>query len=349
MHIEETLKRLSKHNLNAKISKCEFFKPSLTFLGHIVSRDGVRVCSDKVTAVREFPVPTNVKELRSFLGLSNFYRRFIQGFSRITAVLTKLLQKNVEYKWTEECQSAFQQLKEKLTEAPVLAFPDYELKFILTTDACDSGIGGVLSQIVEGVEKPVQFLSRTLNHTERKYATTHKECLAIIWCIEECRHYLIGNKFTIRTDHNALKWLMSVKDRNAQLMRWALMLLEYEFEIVHVKGKTNVVADALSRAPINMIATVIEEQKQMKENSKDESKVTEADMISGDKLELIKQMQTQDEELMPIILYLIDGSLPEDGKQAESLLHKTMNKYVLIGGVLYHLWQQSNSISHPRL
>jgi transposase InsO family protein len=349
MHIEEILKRLSKHNLNAKISKCEFFEPSLTFLGHIVSRDGVRVCSDKVTAVREFPVPTNVKELRSFLGLSNFYRRFIQGFSKITAVLTRLLQKNVEYKWTEDCQSAFQQLKEKLTEAPVLAFPDYKLKFILTTDACDSGIGGVLSQCIEGVEKPVQFLSRTLNHTERKYATTHKECLAIIWCIEECRHYLIGNRFTIRTDHNALKWLMSVKDHNAQLMRWALMLLEYEFEIIHVKGKTNVVADALSRAPINLISTVIEEQKLMEKVSEDESKITEADMISGDKIELIKQMQTQDEELMPIILYLIDGSLPENGKQAESLVHKTMNKYVLIGGVLYHLWQQSSSITHPRL
>src|SRR3954469_18552878 len=128
--------------------------------------------------------------------------------------------------------------------------------------------------------------------------------------------YLICNKFTIRTDHNALKWLMSVKDHNAQLMRWALMLLEYEFDIVHVKGKTDVVADALSRAPINMIATVIEEQKQMKEDSEDESKVTETDMISGDKLELIKQMQAQDEELMPIILYLIDGSLSEDGKQA---------------------------------
>jgi transposase InsO family protein len=348
-HIEEILKRLSKHNLNAKLSKCEFFKPSLTFLGHIVSSDGIKVCSDKVTAVREFPVPTNVKELRSFLGLSNFYRRFIQGFSKITAVLTRLLQKNVEYKWTEECQSAFQQLKDRLTEAPVLAFPDYKLKFILTTDACDSGIGGVLSQCVEGVEKPLQFLSRTLNHTERKYATTHKECLAIVWCIEECRHYLIGNKFTIRTDHNALKWLMSVKDHNAQLMRWALMLLEYEFEIVHVKGKTNVVADALSRAPINLIATVNEEQKQKQMDSEDGSKITEVDIISGDKLELIKQMQTQDEELMPIILYLIDGSLPGDGKEAESLLHKTMNKYVLIDGVLYHLWQQSNSTTHPRL
>ena len=239
-------------------------------------------------------------------------------------------------------------MKERLTETPVLAFPDYKLKFILTTDACDSGIGGVLSQCVEGVEKPVQFLSRTLNHTERKYATTHKECLAIIWCIEECRHYLIGNKFTIRTDHNALKWLMSVKDHSAQLMRWALMLLEYEFEIVHVKGKTNVVADALSRAPINIIATV-KEQKQIQMDSEDELKRTEFDLISGDKLELIKQMQTQDEELMPIILYLIDGSLPGDGKEAESLLHKTLNKYVLIEGVLYHLWQQSNSISHPRL
>ena len=229
----------------------------------------------------------------------------------------------------------------------MLAFPDYKLKFILTTDACDSGIGGVLSQCIEGVEKPVQFLSRTLNHTERKYATTHKECLAIIWCIEECRHYLIGNRFTIRTDHNALKWLMSVKDHNAQLMRWALMLLEYDFEIVHVKGKTNVVADALSRAPINLIATVIEEQKQI--DAGEASTLLGADDTAGDKIELIKQMQNQDEELLPIIFYLVDGILPEDGKQAESLLHKTMNKYVLIGGALYHLWQQSNSTSYPRL
>jgi transposase InsO family protein len=350
-HIEEILKRLSKHNLNAKISKCEFFKPSLTFLGHIVSRDGVSVCPNKVTAVKEFPVPTNVKELRSFLGLSNFYRRFIEGYSKITSVLTKLLQKNVDYKWTAECQSAFDSLKEKLTQAPVLAFADYSLQFTLTTDACDSGIGGVISQCFNGVEKPVQFLSRTLNHAERKYATTHKECLSIVWCIEECRHYLLGNKFIIRTDHNALKWLMNVKDHNAQLMRWALMLMEYKFEIQHVKGKTNVVADALSRAPvINMVATVRDKRKQ-EEKDQNESALEsdEVDMIAGNKLEVIKEMQLQDDDLLPVIMYLTDGTLPEDGKKAESIVHKTLNKYALIDDVLYHLWQQTNGITHPRL
>ena len=209
-HIELILKCLARHNLNAKIKKCEFFKTSLTFLGHIVSRDGISVCPDKVTAVKEFPVPISMKELRSFLGLANYYRRFIKDYSKITCVLTRLLQKNVEYKWTAECQSAFDELKERLTQAPVLAFADYSLQFILTTDASDSGIGGVLSQCFDNVEKPVMFLSRTLNQHEKNYATTHKECLAIVWCIKQCEHYLMANTFIVRTDHNALKWLMSV-------------------------------------------------------------------------------------------------------------------------------------------
>jgi hypothetical protein len=328
-HIESILKSLSKHNLNAKMNKCEFFKTSLTFLGHIVSRDGISVCPDKVTAVKEFPAPNNVKELRSFLGLANYYRKFIESYSKTTSVLTKLLQKNVEYNWTTECQSAFDELKEKLTQAPVLAFADYNFQFILTTDACDSGIGGVLSQSFEGVEKPVLFLSRTLNEHEKNYATTHKECLAIVWCIKQCNHYLLGNKFIIRTDHNALKWLMSVKDHNGKLMRWALTLMEFDFEIQHVKGKTNVVADALSRAPVNMIATENEEKKEQTQPA-DVVPTAGDDTIAGDKLELVKRMQSQDEELVLIILYLTDGTLPDNGKQAESLVHKTLNKYVLI-------------------
>jgi RNase H-like domain found in reverse transcriptase len=145
-----------------------------------VTREGVRVCEDKVKAVREFPVPKTIKQLRSFLGLSNFYRRFIEGYSSFTSVMTKLLQKNVEFVWTEECQIVFDQLKDKLTSAPVLAFANFELPFILTTDASDSGIGGVLSQIDKQEERPVAFLSRTLSGSERHYATTHKECLSIV-------------------------------------------------------------------------------------------------------------------------------------------------------------------------
>jgi len=341
-HIESILNSLVKHNLNAKINKCEFFKTSLTFLGHIVSRSGISVCPDKVRAVREFPVPQNMKELRSFLGLGNYYRRFILDYSRTTSVLTRLLQKNVNYEWTEECQLAFDELKEKLTQAPVLAFPDYALQFILTTDACDSGIGGVLSQSFDGVEKPVVYLSRTLNEHEKNYATTHKECLAIVWCIKQCEHYLLGKKFIIRTDHNALKWLMSVKDHNGKLMRWALTLMEFEFEIQHVKGKTNFVADALSRAPVNIVVTV---NKERKENDKEDA----VEVPEGDRLDHIKQIQLEDDELTPIIHYLIDGTLPEDEKQAETIARKTLNKYAMIDGTLYHLWQQSNSFTHPRL
>lgn len=347
MHIESILKCLARHNLNAKINKCEFFKTSLTFLGHIVSRDGISVCPDKVAAVKKFPAPTNMKELRSFLGLANYYRRFIKDYSKITCVLTRLLQKNVEYKWTAECQSAFDELKDRLTQAPVLAFADYSLQFILTTDACESGIGGVLSQCFDTVEKPVMFLSRTLNQHEKNYATTHKECLAIVWCIKQCEHYLMANKFIVRTDHNALKWLMNVKDHNGRLMRWALTLMEYDFEIQHVKGKTNFVADALSRAPVNMVVTVNEEKKS---GDAENSLTSEtAELIAGHKLDVIRQMQLEDEELIPIILYLTDGTLPEDGKHAESLVHKTLNKYVLVDGVLYHLWQQSNALTHPRV
>ncbi len=200
---------------------------------------------------------------------------------------------------------------------PVLASADFSNEFILTTDASDYGIGGVLSQIFDNnVERPIQYLSRTLSHHEKNYATTHKEALAIVWCVEQCRHYLMGSKFIIRTDHNALKWLMTVKDQNSKLMRWALSLMEYEFEIKHIKGKTNVVADALSRAPLEISINVVTRSKNktnliMEESIQHRQMCDEPIIINEDKLKIVKQMQWEDEELVPIMLYLTDKTLPD--------------------------------------
>ena len=243
-----------------------------------------------------------------------------------------------------------------MINAPILAVADYNREFILTTDAKDYGIGGVLSQIFDNnIEKPVQYLSRTLNVHEKKYAPTHKEALAIVWCVEQCKHYLMGNKFQIRTDHSALKWLMSAKDQDSKLMRWALTLMEYDYEVIHIKGKSNVVADALSRAPLDITINVVTRNKHITDPSKHETENhnrsigDETIMVNEDKLEVVKKMQWEDQVLKPIMVYLADKILPDDGNAAESLFHKVNNNYILSNGILYHLWQQNNSKTHPRL
>jgi hypothetical protein len=196
-----------------------------------------------------YPEPRNIRELRGVLGLFSYYRRFIKDFAQLADPMYQLLKKDTPYEWTESQQEAFEKLREKLTQAPIVQYPDFSKPFYLYTDASIIGLGAVLAQKDNDKEYVIAYASRTLNPAEKNYAITELECLAIVWSVKYFRHYLYGSKFTIITDHTALKWLLNSTTENAnrRLERWKITLSDYEYEIVYRKGKNHMNADALSR------------------------------------------------------------------------------------------------------
>lgn len=250
-NLAEVFRRLRMANLKINPEKCEFFKTETKYLGHVVSGQGIHTDPDKVAAFQNMSAPTSVKEVRRFLGVASWYRRFVPDFASIAQPLTTLLKKGKHWKWTETQQTAFETLKIKLTEAPVLACPDFSKVFILQTDASDGGLGAVLTQNLEEGERVIAYASRGLNPAEKNYSVTEKECLAIVWGIRKMRPYLEGYHFQVITDHLSLKWLNSIDNPTGRLARWALELQQYNFTVQYRKGKNNIVADALSRQPID--------------------------------------------------------------------------------------------------
>ncbi|GBC18044.2 hypothetical protein GLOIN_2v1843776 [Rhizophagus irregularis DAOM 181602=DAOM 197198] len=247
-NITQVFQALRNANLKIKLKKCYFCLPSIAFLGHIVGRDGIRVDPSKIEKIRNFPAPTSVTEIRSVLGLFSYYRKFIKDFSKIAKPISKLLQKETPFQWTEKQQKAFEHLKERLISAPILRYPDFEQPFILYTDASGTGLGAVLSQKdKEGKEYVVAYASRSLNKHEQNYAITDLECLAIVWAINYFQHYLGLLPFSVVTDHSALKWLQTSKIPTGRRARWIMQLQQYDFTIQHRAGKANANADALSR------------------------------------------------------------------------------------------------------
>ena len=241
--------RLRDAGLKLSPKKCHLFQQSVTFLGHIFTSEGISTDSEKVRAVNEWPVPTNASELRSFLGLCSYYRRFVGGFAEIARPLHRLTEKDTHFVWTAECAEAFQRLKRALTSAPVLSYPTTTEPFVLDTDASHSGIGAVLSQGQNGEEKAVAYFSTTLSKTERNYCVTRKELLAIVKAVRRFHHYLYGRQFKVCTDHGALRWLLNFKNLEGQLARWLEALGTYDFLIEHRSGVKHQNADALSRRP----------------------------------------------------------------------------------------------------
>eukprot|EP00042_Codosiga_hollandica_P025425 m.113500 g.113500 ORF g.113500 m.113500 type:complete len:1292 (+) comp51865_c0_seq4:40-3915(+) len=230
--------------------KCRFGLSSVTFLGHVVSADGVRPCAEKLRALKEFPAPTDKKDLQAFLGLIGFYRRFVPSFAQHARPLFDLLKKDAEFVWSKECSAAQTTLLAALMKDAVLQFPDLKSPFVVTTDASRVGVGAVLSQWLGGELRPVQFLSRALQPAERNYTATELELLAVVFAVKRFRPYLFGSCFSLETDHSALVWLRSMTGATGRLARWILTLQEYEFTVQHKAGSENIVADALSRAPV---------------------------------------------------------------------------------------------------
>ena len=248
--VEWVLKRLQDEGYYAHPDKCEFFQKEVSFLGHVVSEKGVSVQQHKVKAVAEWPQPCNKKDVRSFLGLCNYYRKFIAGFIQIAAPLTDLTRKDLPFVWEQRQQIAFGTLKERLTGTSVLAHPDSERPYIVTTDASGFAISGVLSQDQpDGSRRPVAYMSRKMLPTERRYATHDKELLAIVKAVDHWRCYLEGSSHPILllSDHRSLQHLNTQPNLTDRQARWVEKLSDFEFRIEYLKGKLNGVADSLSR------------------------------------------------------------------------------------------------------
>lgn len=254
--------RITAAGLTISISKSRFCMRSLKYLGYIVDEKGIRPDPEKISAIEDYPVPKTVKDIRRLIGLTGWYRRFIPDFASISAPITALVKKGcTKIVWTTEAQEALVRIKVALTSAPVLANPNYDLPFIIQTDASDAGMGAVLVQGDGEEERVIAYWSQKLSSAQRKYQTTERECLAVILAVEKFRPYIEGVKFTVITDHASLLWLRNLKDPTGRLGRWALRLQPYDFALKHRKGKFMVVADALSRAVDSLVVSPISDAK----------------------------------------------------------------------------------------
>jgi len=247
MRLETILSRLRAANLRLKPKKCELFKTSVNYLGYVMSRDGLKTDPDKVAAVKNWCTPHDIHSLRQFLGFMNYYRSFLANYNEVAEPLLALTRKSVRYSWTETCEEAFNKLKQLLLDAPTLAYPVPDAQFILDTDASGTQIGAVLSQVIDGEERPICYASHTLESTRRTYCTTYRELYAVIFYLRKFKHYLYGQTITVRTDHNALKWLLNFRDSEGMLGRWLTTLAEVDMEIIHRPGRLHTNADIMSR------------------------------------------------------------------------------------------------------
>ncbi|GJW35511.1 putative reverse transcriptase domain-containing protein [Tanacetum coccineum] len=242
-HLKLILELLKKEELYAKFSKCEFWIPKVQFLGHVIDSQGIHVDPAKIESIKDWASPKSPTEIRQFLGLAGYYRRFIEGFSKIAKPMTKLTQKKVKFEWGDKQEAAFQLLKQKLCSAPILALPEGSEDFIAYCDASKKGLGAVLMQR----EKVIAYASRQLKIHEKNYTTHDLELGAVVFALKIWRHYLYGTKCTVFTDHKSLQHILNQKELNMRQRRWLELLSDYDCEIRYHPGKANVVADALSR------------------------------------------------------------------------------------------------------
>lgn len=249
--LEDVFKRLDDANLTINLMKSHFVQADVEYLGFKVGRGKVRTVEAKVKDIVDLPLPTNRKEILRFLGASGYYRRFCKNFSDVAMPLTNLLAKKSKFCWNEKCNEAFNEIKKMLVNAPVLRMPDYEKPFVLYVDASQNGVGSVLMQEHEGVDHPIGYYSKKLLPYQRAYSTIEKEALGLVLSLNHFEVYVKGTGLPVQifTDHNPLVFLHRMKNSNQRLMRWCLVLQDYDLDIHHVKGSENVIADALSRAP----------------------------------------------------------------------------------------------------
>ncbi|RVW11926.1 Retrovirus-related Pol polyprotein from transposon 17.6 [Vitis vinifera] len=240
VNLEAVLHRCIEKDLVLNWEKCHFMVRQGIVLGHIISEKGIEVDKAKVELIVKLPSPTTVKGVRQFLGHAGFYRRFIKGFSSLSKPLCELLAKDAKFIWDERCQNSFDQLKKFLTTTPIVRAPNWQLPFELMCDASDFAIGAVLGQREDGKPYVIYYASKTLNEAQRNYTTTEKELLAVVFALDKFRAYLVGSFIIVFTDHSALKYLLTKQDAKARLIRWILLLQEFDLQIKDKKGVENV-------------------------------------------------------------------------------------------------------------
>ena len=249
-NLEAILYRCIEKNLVLNWEKCHFMVNQGIVLGYVISNKGIEVDKAKVELIAKLPPPTSVKVVRQFLGHTGFYMRFIKDFSKIAKPLYELLEKDAKFVWNESCQKSFEKLKSHLTTAPRVRAPNWHLPFEVMCDASDLAIRAVLGQSEDGKPYVVYYVSKTLNEAQRNCTTTEKELLAMVYALDKFRGYLVGSHIVIFTDHSALKYLLTKQDAKARLIRWVLLLQEFNLQIKDKKGVENVVEDHLSKLTI---------------------------------------------------------------------------------------------------
>ena len=310
-----------------------------------MSRRGVETDPAKIECIAEWPIPSNAKELKQFLGLASYYRRFVRGFSTIASPLHRLAEKNKEaWMWTDECDQAFNSLKHHLTSAPILRLPLFSQDFILDVDASGNGLGVVLSQEVDGHEQVVAYASRSLTKAEKRYCATRRELLALVWGVRHFRPYLFGRTFIARTDHNSLKWLRNFRDPEGQVARWLEILAEYDFKVIHRPGPQHTNTDALSRLPCRQCDWRELEEGTAAEEAAQVSTISPSNSWSPSwSGEEFQSSQNADLALHHIIIWLSTKSMPSrlprgSSTQLQSLW--TQRQYLLLkDGILYRHWE----------
>src|ERR1700722_15125604 len=264
-HIKEVLEKLQSKGLFVKMNKCQWLMEEINFLGHTVTRKGISVDEKKVETLNKLPKPEDGPGVRSFLGMAGYYRKFIRDFAKRTYHLRKLTKEGAQFKWTADCQIEFDDIRNSLMKKPVMAFPDFSRKFILTTDACTLGYGVILSQIFDEGERVIAYASKSTNEHEQRYPATELEAAAVIWEIDKFKLYLNDNPFMLVTNHKALTKFREISGKSAKLERWSLKLQDLKFDIQHRAG-TKMPADYLSR---NRITIVLNKTESAEVNHKD--------------------------------------------------------------------------------
>ena len=247
--VDQVLDRITQAGLKLRPEKCQLLQCSVNFLGHTISSEGVLPNPDNLAKIKQWPVPTTQTEIRQILGLGSYYRRFIRNYSDLVRPMTLLTHKNTPFVWSDACMESFETLKQKLMGSEIMAYPRNEGQYILDTDASDTQISGVLSQVQDGIERVISYGSRSLNKAERNYCITDKELLTIRHFVEYYRQYLLGRKFLVRSDHNALVFLFRLKEPKGRIARWIEILSAFDMSIEYRKSQKHGNADALSRCP----------------------------------------------------------------------------------------------------
>ena len=327
-HVRKVLQLLREHKLYAKKEKCELFVTSVSFLGHRISSEGISMESSKVQAIMEWPVPRNVNEIQQFLGLSGYYRKFIANFSGICAPISELLSNKVPFNWNQRQQEAFEQLKRAITNAPVLKLPDPTLTYTVKTDASGFAIGAELSQ--DG--HPVCYLSHKLSPAERNYSTHEKEQLAIIYALREWRHHLLGSPIKIETDHCSLKYFQTQPNLSQRQARWSEFMSQFDYQIIYLPGKQNIVADALSRR------RDWNEQGEDNEHQKHLASINSS--VNNDILQRIRDAYSSDE----VCIHLLN-----DVNNTTTSGSTASNTFTVQNGVIYNKHQQVYVPNNERL